>query len=261
MLNRFSSSTYRYSTCRQPSVTRVMWLGGCRSSRRRRPSGHGCGLSASRSTCCPPRFRRFCRSVPASAPEPITVAARAASDGEPARRAELLLALLTGADFRAGAEAFDSAPVPLAFLARGFLSPVAEALSALVDVPAGTEHSPLCPCCGWPPQVSMLRDEVETQGIRRLVCAFCAAAWGVPPVGRALAAQHRTSRGFRSMSPTRHHTCASKRVRIAAAISSRLISACRVSLIRWSTIWPLPSSTSGRRSRGSMKIAPNLLGL
>ena len=126
------------------------------------------------------RFRRFCRSVPASAPEPITVAARAVPDGEPARRAELLLTLLTGADFRAGAEAFESAPVPLAFLARGFLSPVAEGLSALVDVPAWTKHSALCPCCGWPPQVSMLRDEVETQGIRRLVCAFCAAAWVFP---------------------------------------------------------------------------------
>lgn len=127
-----------------------------------------------------PRFRQFCRSVPTSAPEPISVAARAVSDGESARRTELLLALLTGGDFEAGAVAFGADPVPLAFLARGFLSPIAEAVSALVDVPAETERSPLCPCCGWPPQVSMLRDETDIQGIRRLVCAFCAAAWAFP---------------------------------------------------------------------------------
>ena len=118
--------------------------------------------------------------MPASAPEPIGVAARSVSDGESAQRSELLLALLTGADFQAGAVAFGSEPVQLAFLARSFLSPVAEALSDLVDVPTETEHSPLCPCCGWPPQVSMLRDETETKGIRRLVCAFCAAAWAFP---------------------------------------------------------------------------------
>jgi len=127
-----------------------------------------------------PRFRRFCQGLPASAPEPIRVAARAVSDGDSARRTELLLALLTGGDFDAGAVAFGSEPVPLAFLARGFLSPVAEALAELVDIPGNAERLPLCPCCGWPPQVSLLRDETETQGIRRLVCAFCAASWVFP---------------------------------------------------------------------------------
>jgi formate dehydrogenase accessory protein FdhE len=127
-----------------------------------------------------PRFREFCKGVSASAPEPIRVAARAVVDGDAARRTELLLTLLTGADFQAGAVALASEPVPLAFLARGFLSPIAEALSDLVDVPADAERSPVCPCCGWPPQVSMLRDETETKGIRRLVCAFCATAWVFP---------------------------------------------------------------------------------
>jgi formate dehydrogenase accessory protein FdhE len=127
-----------------------------------------------------PRFREFCKGVPPSAPEPISVAARAVFEGDAARRTELLLTLLTGADFQAGAVAFASEPVPLAFLARGFLSPIAEVLSDLVDVPADAERSPLCPCCGWPPQVAMLRDETETKGIRRLVCAFCATAWVFP---------------------------------------------------------------------------------
>lgn len=127
-----------------------------------------------------PRFRRFCHDVPASAPEPIRLAAQAVSDGDAARRTELLLALLTGTDVDAGAIAFRCDPAPLVFLARAFLSPVAEAVSALVDVPAPPERTPLCPCCGWPPQVSLLRDETETLGIRRLVCAFCATAWVFP---------------------------------------------------------------------------------
>ena len=127
-----------------------------------------------------PRFRRFCQGVPASAPEPIRLAAQAVSGGDAARRAELLLALLTGADFDAAAAALGSEPVPLAFLARGFLSPVAEALSELIDIPGDAERSPSCPCCGWPPQVSLLRDETETRGIRRLVCAFCAVSWVFP---------------------------------------------------------------------------------
>ena len=127
-----------------------------------------------------PRFRKFCQAMPESAPEPIRLAAQAVSGGDAARRTELLLALLTGGDFDAGAVAFGSEPVPLAFLARGFLSPVAEALSDLVGIPGDAERSPSCPCCGWPAQVSMLRDETETQGIRRLVCAFCAVAWVFP---------------------------------------------------------------------------------
>ena len=127
-----------------------------------------------------PRFRKFCQGMLATAPEPIRATARAVSDGESARSTELLLALLTGGDCDTGAVALGVEPVPLAFLARGFLSPIAEALSDLVGVPADTERSPLCPCCGWPPQVSMIRDETDTQGIRRLVCAFCAAAWVFP---------------------------------------------------------------------------------
>jgi len=127
-----------------------------------------------------PRFRTFCHGMPVSAPEPIRLAAQAVSGGDAARRTELLLALLTGADFDSSAVALGVAPVPLAFLARGFLSPIAEALSDLVGVPADTERLPLCPCCGWPPQVSMIRDETDTQGIRRLVCAFCATAWVFP---------------------------------------------------------------------------------
>ena len=124
-----------------------------------------------------PRFRRFCQSVPASAPEPVKAGALAVAASESALGTEVLLALLTGGGFDAAAKGSGVEPVLLAFLARGFLSPVAEALSVLAGVPGDSERSPLCPCCGWLPQVSMLRDETDQQGVRRLVCAFCAAAW------------------------------------------------------------------------------------
>ena len=207
-----------------------------------------------------PRFRRFCRSMPASAPELITLAARSVSDGESARRDELLLALLTGADFQAGAEAFESAPVPLAFLARGFLSPVAEALSDLVGVPADTERSPLCPGCGWPPQVSMLMDETETRGIRRLVCAFCAAAWVFP---RSIFPGCSTSdeKGI-----SLHVSDTSPHVRVEACPHCRCYLKSvdlRVSGVADPLVDDLatPELDLWAEEQGLEKIAPNLLGL
>ena len=127
-----------------------------------------------------PRFDRFCRGIRETAPEPVARAARAVSVAANETRTDLLLALLTGSDFQTPAGVIGCDPAPLAFLPRGFLSPIAEALAGLVSAPAGATRAPFCPRCGWPPQVSRLEDESDAQGVRRLVCALCATAWVFP---------------------------------------------------------------------------------
>lgn len=124
-------------------------------------------------------FSTFCREMPATVPDPVSWAARAVTRAESETQVDLLLSLLTGGEFATLGAALGCEPAPLAFLARAFLSPMAEALSALAPTGAPTP-APVCPQCGWPPQVSRLEDESHTQGVRRLVCAFCAAAWAFP---------------------------------------------------------------------------------
>ena len=126
-----------------------------------------------------PRFGAFCQGIPETAPEPIVRAARAVSAAGRETRTALLLALLTGSDFQTPAGTLGCDPAALAFLPRGFLSPLAEALSDLVTL-SGSARPPTCPQCGWPPQVSMLDDEPDALGTRRLVCALCATAWVFP---------------------------------------------------------------------------------
>ncbi len=128
---------------------------------------------------CEP-FGEFCRGMPSTAPEPISRAARVTAAAGAQTRTELLLALLTGSDLQTLAGALGCEAAPLAFLPRGFLSPIAEALSDLVSVSAGSADTTTCPRCGWPPQVASLEDEPEAQGRRRLVCALCAASWPFP---------------------------------------------------------------------------------
>jgi formate dehydrogenase accessory protein FdhE len=125
-------------------------------------------------------FAAFCRGMPETAPEPISQAAHAVSGAGEHVRVDLLLAMLTGADHDAAAGALGCTPAPLAFLSRGFLSPIAEVLAGLVSPAHAAARSPACPRCGWPPQVSRLEDEPEAQGNRRLVCALCASTWTFP---------------------------------------------------------------------------------
>ncbi len=94
-----------------------------------------------------PRFGAFCLGIPETTPEPIVRAARAVSAAGSEARTDLLLALLTGSDFQTSAGTLGCDPAPLAFLPRGFLSPLAEALSALVT-PSGSARTPTCPQCG-----------------------------------------------------------------------------------------------------------------
>ena len=126
------------------------------------------------------RFEEFCRAMPETAPDPIARAARAVSTAGGPARTDLLLALLTGADFQTEAGALGCDPAPLAFLPRGFLAPVAELLSDRLGPSPSAYRKRACPQCGWPPQVSVLNDEPDAQGTRRLVCALCAATWVFP---------------------------------------------------------------------------------
>lgn len=125
-------------------------------------------------------FLEFCRAMPESAPSPVMDAARAASGAVAQVRSDLLRALLTGGDVGPTATALGCLPVPLAFLSRGYLSPVAELLAAVAPALSLGKRQPMCPRCGWPPQVSKLQDEPGAEGNRRLVCAFCATDWVFP---------------------------------------------------------------------------------
>jgi formate dehydrogenase accessory protein FdhE len=125
-------------------------------------------------------FATFCRDLPETAPAPVAHAAGLVAGAHHETRMDLLLSLLTGAQFEDPAARLGCSSAPLAFLPRGFLSPIAETLSDLVPATGSTTRAHVCPRCGWPPQVSMLADEPATQGNRRLVCAFCAADWIFP---------------------------------------------------------------------------------
>ena len=127
-----------------------------------------------------PRFAAFCREMPEAAPGPIRQAAGVASTAGNRVSTDLLLALLTGADFETQAAALGCEPAPAAFLPRAFLAPIAETLSDRAGPPPSDHRASECPMCGWPPVVAVLDDEPEAQGNRRLVCALCAAAWTFP---------------------------------------------------------------------------------
>ena len=62
------------------------------------------------------------------------------------------------------------------FCARAFLQPYAELLADHADLPAPPVRRPLCPYCGSPPLVGVLRQEGD--GAKRsLVCSFCRTEW------------------------------------------------------------------------------------
>lgn len=114
-----------------------------------------------------PRFRRFARDVAPAATEVMAALAEkleAADD-------DALTRLLT--DFL-GRRPVDD--VASEFFPWAFLQPIAEAVVEDME-DAGDGLARLCPRCGWPPQVGVLRDEPELKGARLLVCSLCASAW------------------------------------------------------------------------------------
>jgi hypothetical protein len=62
------------------------------------------------------------------------------------------------------------------FCAQAFLQPYAEFLADHADLPASPVRRPICPYCGSPPLVGLLRQEGD--GAKRsLVCSFCRTEW------------------------------------------------------------------------------------
>ncbi|HKS76060.1 MAG TPA: formate dehydrogenase accessory protein FdhE, partial [Terriglobales bacterium] len=62
------------------------------------------------------------------------------------------------------------------FFPRAFLQPIAEFLASALPMPPFTGASRLCPLCGSPPLLGVLRPEGDG-GKRFLLCSFCSREW------------------------------------------------------------------------------------
>ncbi len=131
-------------------------------------------------------FRQFLERLEPAAPMALATTARAALAGGDRTTSELLDGFVRRCDLSELARSLRSDPAALEFLPRAFLQPVGEALAAQDGRNLGRWTGNTCPWCGWPPQVSALRDETEVRGRRFLVCALCATWW---PYARATCPQ------------------------------------------------------------------------
>ena len=151
-------------------------------------------------------FARFVRDLPASATELLRAAA-ARLDAAPAARSKLLDAALAGREVAAAAAELDCDVAALAFFARAFVQPIAEAAAsrpagaaaaAAVDGSAaasgGDAGRVSCPCCGRAPLAAVLRDEPEVKGRRTLLCSLCLTEWGFPRMRCPACGEERAER-------------------------------------------------------------------
>ena len=136
-------------------------------------------------------FRRFVEDVGSVSTEVLaSIGTRLSAADSPAT--DVLEAFLFRQPLDTVAEAFDCKPLPLEFFPRAFMQPVTEALVEKARIPGSVSapraekdaemvSSPTC-CqnCGWPPQLGLLRDEVEIKGRRLLVCSLCSSEWVFP---------------------------------------------------------------------------------
>lgn len=127
-----------------------------------------------------PSFRQLLRDVAPAATEVIADVARALDDSSDADLTALLEAFL-----RREIDAdLDHEAVRSEFFPRAFFEPIAEAMREKTadagDSEAGVRTEGSCPCCGWPAQVGVLRDEPDVKGRRLLVCCLCGAWWRFP---------------------------------------------------------------------------------
>jgi FdhE protein len=133
----------------------------------------------------PPReaFTRFVDDVAGGATPVLRRVAEQLRPGTGEAAAGVLRAYGAGQPLDETAARLGCDPLALAFFPRAFLQPVAEAALAVVaevgDDALGDEASasPRCPWCGGLPQVSVLVDEMDTRGRRRLICGICAGRW------------------------------------------------------------------------------------
>ena len=129
------------------------------------------------------RFRHFVDRLRPHGTDVITEAGAALSRASKGQRRDLLLETVTRGDLSNLSMALGQEVALLAFYARALLQAVAEAMASELDVNSTTRAPGSCPHCGWPPQVAILRDEVETKGQRLLVCALCLTTWPVSRLG------------------------------------------------------------------------------
>ncbi len=111
-------------------------------------------------------------------PAPVAEAARSMASRPPAEWTDLLTEFWTfGGRTDSEMETPDLSAEPLAeFVLRAFLQPYAEFLAGrLADPPLAATYR-VCPRCGSPPLLGVLRPEGDG-GKRRLLCSFCLQEW------------------------------------------------------------------------------------
>jgi formate dehydrogenase accessory protein FdhE len=124
-------------------------------------------------------FRTFAGELAGAVPAALAATAAALGEAPVATLEKLLRHTVGQGSLAADSAALGCAVPHLAFFARAFLQPIAEALAARDPRPVDGGQ-PACPRCGWPPQVAVLRDELEIKGRRYLVCGLCATWWPFP---------------------------------------------------------------------------------
>jgi FdhE protein len=122
-------------------------------------------------------FAEFVAEIAPVMPEILAPASATLAGADASLREELLRAVVARHSLDPFASRLRTETVPLEFFGRAFLQPVAEALAHRQSPFPTAEAEPLCPACGWPAQLALLRDEPATQGARLLVCSLCATEW------------------------------------------------------------------------------------
>ena len=136
---------------------------------------------------CTPPFLRFVNNVGAASTEVLAAIADRLG-GSRSIATGVLQAFLSRRPLDRVAAELGHPPSSVEFFPRAFVQPLAEVLAATLperepsSLPIGSDerHDPTsatCPGCGWPPQLSVLRDGAEVRGERLLLCALCSTEW------------------------------------------------------------------------------------
>ncbi len=133
-------------------------------------------------------FRRFVRWLDAPT-TPLADAGDHLAGASVDDLVEALLGTLTRRD-RLPADRLGADASLIAFHTRAFLQ-------AVYEPPHGDEEAGdrCCPRCGWPPLLSIVADDADRPGARRLACALCRTRWRYPR-GRCAACGEDDARGL-----------------------------------------------------------------
>lgn len=121
-------------------------------------------------------FREFIPSVRAAAPSLTSEIGAAILDDDPA---SVLQWFISGSEGPRPLESTYS-PLQVEFYPRAFLNAVLRALVRELRPNLAASGGVSCPGCGALPQLSVLRDESDVSGQRRLVCSLCCIDWRFP---------------------------------------------------------------------------------